>query len=439
MESGVGSPKLGVSDHVLKRNRIGRTHAGYWNIQQGFGHRSCSRRHIVTTAISELDIQPPLLPSRRTVLAVTASQAASAAAPHVGLPTANAQDLEVLKPNAGSVDIPHFPLAPDLQVSRVIKGCWQLSGGHRGDKSTDRTSKAPALTDFQSFINAGITTLDTADHYGPSEDIIGEFLQRRGGRQGVQVLTKFCCFDGMMRDARRSEYVRQAVDRSRSRLGMTPLDLLQFYWQDYGDRGYVDVALRLADLQTEGVIKEIGVTNFDVVRMQQMMDAGAPIVSNQVQYSLLDRRPENGMAAFCRERGVALLCYGTVAGGFLSDKYLGLPVSRVKADTYSKYKYGAVIQQAGGWDWFQQLLVALKAVGDRHGASISNVATKWVLDRPQVGGAIVGARNAEHITEHGRLFRLQLDAEDTTAIQEVLDQGTRPLGDCYTWERGGPW
>jgi len=76
----------------------------------------------------------------------------------------------------------------------------------------------------------------------------------------------------------------------------------------------------------------------------------------QVQYSLLDRRPDNGMAAFAQAHNMALLPYGVVAGGFLSDKYLGASARDVDVNTYSKGKYASVLGQTGGWSWLQQLL-----------------------------------------------------------------------------------
>lgn len=115
----------------------------------------------------------------------------------------------------------------------------------------------------------------------------------------------------------------QSIDNSRRDLGMDTLDCVQFYWHDYRSADYVTAALHLADLQAKGKIRAIGVTNFDVPRLAEMVDAGVDIRSNQVQYSLLDTRPENGMTQYCGERGIALLPYGTVAGGFLSDRYLG--------------------------------------------------------------------------------------------------------------------
>lgn len=112
----------------------------------------------------------------------------------------------------------------------------------------------------------------------------------------------------------------------------------------------------------------------------------------------------------------------------------------VVLDTYSKRKYASIISRSGGWEWFQELLRALREVGDRHGGqSVSNVAARWVLEKESVGGVILGARNASHVEDHRRLFAFSLAAQDKAQIQEVLDGGKKSKGDCYDYERGGQW
>lgn len=116
----------------------------------------------------------------------------------------------------------------------------------------------------------------------------------------------------------------QSIQNSMKNLGLSSLDCVQFYWHDYSNKNYKIAAQHLAMLQSQGKIKTIGVTNFDVPRLMEIVDeAGVDVRVNQVQYSLLDTRPENGMVDFCKERGIVLVPYGTVAGGFLSNKYLG--------------------------------------------------------------------------------------------------------------------
>lgn len=356
---------------------------------------------------------------------------------------AGAESMEVdatKAPPAAASDIPKAELAPGLEISRIVKGCWQLSGGHVGERATDRTSGQAAIDDFQAFVAAGITTFDTADIYGPSEALIGRYLASHPTEKpAVQVLTKFCCFGDSMNAAKELRFVEQSIDASRQRLGVESLDLVQFYWHTYSNKSYVAAALNLAALQKKGKVKHVGATNFDVPRLKEMSEAGVKIVNNQVQYSLLDRRPENGMAAYCAEQGIKLLPYGVLAGGILSDKYLGASPDDLKINTYSKSKYASVIGQAGGWDWFQTLLQALSEVGKKHGVSIADVAARWVLERPQVAGVIVGARNTSHVDDLKKVFTFQLDDADKAAIDAVLAAGKQAEGDCYSWERGGKW
>lgn len=114
--------------------------------------------------------------------------------------------------------------------------------------------------------------------------------------------------------------VEDAIGRSLSRMGVKCLDLLQFHWWDYNDASYLDALKHLADLQREGQVRHVALTNFDTERLRIVTDHGIRIVSNQVQYSLVDRQPEAAMAAFCRDHGIALLAYGTVLGGLLAEK-----------------------------------------------------------------------------------------------------------------------
>ena len=232
------------------------------------------------------------------------------------------------------------------------------------------------------------------------------------------------------------QVVEANVDISRRRMGMERLDLLQFHWWDYQDSRYLDALSHLADLRDEGWIQEVALTNFDTERMREIAERGIRIVSNQVQYSLIDRRPEVAMAAFCEEEGQSLLAYGTVCGGLLSDRYLGRPEpARAELNTASLGKYKQMVDAWGGWELFQQLLATLRTIADKHDASIANVAVRYVLDRPAVGGVIVGARLgvAEHIEDNARVFSIALDPDDLQAVEDVLSQSRdlyRMIGDC---------
>ena len=330
--------------------------------------------------------------------------------------------------------VERFRLAPEYTISRVIKGGWQLAGGHG---TVDREQ---ALRDMLLYVENGITTFDCADIYTGVENLIGEFLRRHrsamrdGSLPQVQVHTKYVPdLDGLSTLTRRD--VEATVDRSLDRLGIECLDLVQFHWWDYDVPGYVEAALHLAALRDEGKIKQIGVTNFDVARLAELLQAGVPIVSNQVQYSVLDHRPDRAMVEFCEGHGLSLLCYGTVAGGFLSERYLDAPEPGLPCENRSLTKYKLIIDEFGGWDLCQHLLRTLKDVGLRHGASIATVATRYILQKKGVGAAIVGARHARHLPDTLRLFSFELSEEDFCAIARVTDQAQGPEGPIYGLER----
>jgi len=230
--------------------------------------------------------------------------------------------------------------------------------------------------------------------------------------------------------------VNDAIAVSLSRMGVGALDLLQFHWWDYSDNRYLDALKHLADLQSEGKIRHLALTNFDTERLRIIIDRGVRIVSNQVQYSLVDRRPEVQMAAFCRDHGITLLTYGTVLGGLLAEKYLGQPEPRRAAlNTASLQKYMNMIDAWGGWALFQELLVALKAIADRNRVSIANVGVRYILDRPAIAGVIVGTRLgvAEHLADNARVFSFALDDADRAGLETVLAKSRdlfMSVGDC---------
>ena len=190
--------------------------------------------------------------------------------------------------------------------------------------------------------------------------------------------------------------VRDGVERSRKRLGVETIDLLQFHWWAFEHPAYLDAMKRLDALRREGLIRHLGVTNFDTAHLRVLVKHGIPVVSNQVSFSLLDRRAAGEMSAFCLENGVRLLAYGTLAGGLMSERWLGRPepASDEIAD-WSKMKYKRFVDAAGGWGALQAILRALDAIAKKHGVSIANVATRWTLDHPAVAAAIVGARLGE--------------------------------------------
>jgi aryl-alcohol dehydrogenase-like predicted oxidoreductase len=325
-----------------------------------------------------------------------------------------------------------YPFTPDLSICRLLNGLWQVSGGH------GRIDPAAAVDAMLRYHDAGFTTWDLADHYGPAEDFIGEFRRRLAARSGPQALdamqafTKWVPSPGPMT----RQVVERAVDVSRRRMDTDTLDLLQFHWWEYRDMRYLDALEHLATLRATGKLRHVGLTNFDTERLRIMVDRSLPIVSNQVQHSLLDRRPEVAMAPFCQEHGIVLFTYGTLLGGLLSERYLGAPEPGPRElTTVSLRKYKQMIDAWGGWALFQELLQAAQQVAERHSVSIANVAVRAILDRPAVAGVIAGVRLglAEHLADNARVFSFQLDAEDWARLDAVQAKSCdlfRVIGDC---------
>lgn len=325
----------------------------------------------------------------------------------------------------------YLSLTPNLTICRLLNGLWQVSGAH-GSIHPQR-----ALVEMWNYHQDGFTTWDLADHYGPAEDFIGA-LRHQLKAHGDEVLSKMQAFTkwvprpGLMTRA----VVEQAIDLSRRRMQTECLDLLQFHWWEYRDKRYLDALHHLTDLQLAGKIRYLGLTNFDTERLAELTAQGIRLLTNQVQYSLIDRRPEVRMVEFCRQHQITLLTYGTLCGGLLSEKYLEQPEpSAYMLTTASLRKYKQMIDAWGGWGLFQALLRVLKNIAEKHQTGIAAIAIRYILDKTAVAGVIIGSRLgiAEHRTENTRVFDLRLDHEDLEKIHEVTAQSRdlfAMIGDC---------
>ncbi|MGA0297069.1 MAG: aldo/keto reductase [Nitrosopumilaceae archaeon] len=323
-------------------------------------------------------------------------------------------------------------LADDLEICRILNGMWQVSGAH------GYIDPQKAVDEMIQYHNSGFTTWDLADIYGPAESFIGKFrtkLENLKGKEELknsQALTKFVPNPGPMSKS----IVEYYIDQSLQKMNTAQIDLIQFHWWDYNDPSYVDALVHLSDLRDKGKIKHVGLTNFDTERLQLITEQGIRIVSNQVQYSILDDRPEKLLTPFCQKNNIQILSYGTLLGGFLSEKYLGAPEPlKGGLDTASLRKYYNMIARWGGWELFQELLQTLSHISQKHQCSIANVATSYIMQKPSVAGVIIGARLgiSEHRDDNQQVFRINLDSQDKSAIESVTEKSNdlfELIGDC---------
>ncbi|CTQ64955.1 aldo/keto reductase [Roseibium alexandrii] len=328
---------------------------------------------------------------------------------------------------------PRQMLADDLEISRVLTGLWQIADIEKDGAELDPEKGADHL---EAYLKAGFSTFDMADHYGSAEIISGRLLARHDGQDRPQVFTKWCPEPGPMT----ADVVRAGVQERLARLGTDCVDLLQFHWWSFGHPAWLDALHEMAKLKDEGLIKALGVTNFDAAHLRLALSDGIPLVSNQVSFSMVDRRALGPLSDLCAEREVRLLGYGTLCGGFLSDRWLGKPEPADITD-WSKMKYKRFIDAAGGWDGFQAILKTANSIAQKHNVSLANVATRWVLEQPAVAGVIVGARlgESEHMADNAKLFSFALDEEDTAQLDAAFSQTTPVPGDCGDEYRRPPF
>ncbi len=320
------------------------------------------------------------------------------------------------------------------EMSRVINGCWQLSQGHslKNDIDFDDVMKA-----FYMLCEEGFTTFDCADIYTGVEEFIGKFVTELKKSSSyspddIQIHTKYVPDLAQLGNVD-FKFTEEIIDRSLKRLNRDTLDIVQFHWWDYEAPGMIEVAEHLVRLQEKGKIRNIGTTNFDTENLKKLVDAGIPVASVQTQYSLFDRRVEKKLQEYCKEQEIPMFCYGTLSGGFLSERWLDKTVTEV--ETRSQVKYLQVIEDTLGWEGYQGLLKILKEIATHHNVSISNVATKYILSQEAVGGTIIGLRNSKHVKSNAEIFTFNLSEEEIKIIQNYLKEFPNVDGEPFELER----
>ena len=315
-------------------------------------------------------------------------------------------------------------LGNNLEICRILNGMWQVAGGH------GQIDSELAIQDMEKYQELGFTTWDLADIYGPAESLIGDFNKKT--KQNFQAFTKFVPNPGPMSNSIVTYYIEESLKK----MNVDCIDLLQFHWWDYQDSSYLDALQHLSKLQNEGKIKHLGLTNFDTKRIKIIIEKGFKIISNQVQYSILDQRPEKIMVPFFIKHEIQIITYGTLLGGFFSEKYLNTDEpTRADLTTASLQKYKNMIDIWGGWQLFQELLEVLNNIAKKHDCSIANIATKFILDKPQVAGVIIGTRLGitNHIEDNSKVFDLKIDQDDISLISTVTSKSNDlfdVIGDC---------
>ncbi|MGB3612726.1 MAG: aldo/keto reductase [Elainellaceae cyanobacterium] len=308
-----------------------------------------------------------------------------------------------------------------MSENPLVVGCWQLD-----DRSWKAHSEESIARAIDIYMAMGVSTFDTADIYGRSEQVLGRSLKGRTS----QVLTKAAFFEEIPTDRQ----IRHKVEIALRHLKRDKLDGLQLHWHN----PQLDLSSTLetfAALVAEGKIAQFGVTNFSLPLLKQAI-AHAPITFHQVQYNLIDRRVENGMQEFCLSHDIALLAYGPLAGGFLSDRFRGIAQPKPEPDHARSFHYNNMIKAHGSWTDVQTLLQPLAEVAQRHDKSIAQVALNWVAGQPGVGGVTAGLTLVrEQIQQNATALDWEMGASDRNLLSETSASLFTQPGDIYSYEQ----
>lgn len=302
-----------------------------------------------------------------------------------------------------------------------IVGCWQLD-----DRSWRSHPETDICRAIDTYLAMGAATFDTADIYGRSESLLGTALKGRD----CEVFTKAVFFG----HAPTPTQIRNKVENSLRNLKREVLDCVHVHWHT-ADLDFADAFDVFKTLIDEGKIRRLGVTNFSTVMLERAI-AHAPITSHQVQYSLIDRRIEQSMVPLCLAHNIAIFPYGTLAGGFLSAKFLGANAIVAEPDHARSFYYSNMIRAHGGWPPVKQLLEKLGAIAQKYDKTIAQVALNWVKQQPGVRAVISGLTlSRENIIKNVEALDWDLEPEDVQWLSQQSDVLFEQPGDVYSYER----
>jgi myo-inositol catabolism protein IolS len=300
----------------------------------------------------------------------------------------------------------------DIEVSAVAMGCWALAGGPTWGPQAEGDSVATV----RAALDVGVSFFDTAEGYGAgeSEEVLGRALI--GRRHEAVIATK------VSRSNLAGDEVRQACERSLRRLQTDTIDLYQIHWPSRTVALDETMAV-LEDLRAQGKVRAIGVCNFGVRDLSDLLGI-AWVETNQLPYSLLWRAIEYEVQPQCVETGLGILCYSPLMQGLLTGKYASpdeVPKGRTRTRLFSGNRPGARHGEAG---CEAEAFAALEEIGQ----PMAMVAITWLLHRPGVTSVIAGARRPDQIKQTAQAADLALSPEIIGQLAGMTDEVKRVLG-----------
>jgi aryl-alcohol dehydrogenase-like predicted oxidoreductase len=313
----------------------------------------------------------------------------------------------------------------DLHITPIGIGAWAMGGGNWAWSwgPQDDTESMHAIYEG---LESGLNWIDTAAVYGlgHSETVVGGALKIMPAR--AYVFTKCSLVwdeSGQISHNLQAASIRRELEGSLKRLDVEQIDLYQIHWPAWhgapesASPGSIEEAVgALAEMQRQGKIRYIGVSNFDAGQIKRAL-AVAPITSIQPPYSLLARDVENSILPFANDNHIGVIVYSPMYSGLLSGAMTSERITHLPEDDWRKRDPN-----------FQQpllsrnlrLIQALRSIGNRYNASPGEVAIAWTLLNPAVTAAIVGVRNAKQVRGIAGAACLRLDAAEAAEIGDCL-------------------
>jgi aryl-alcohol dehydrogenase-like predicted oxidoreductase len=305
----------------------------------------------------------------------------------------------------------------DLELTPIGFGSWAVGGGD-WQFSWGPQDDNDSIAAIHKALELGINWIDTAAVYGlgHSEEVVARALKTASHRP--YVFTK--C--GLVWDEKREvsnslKHIRREAEDSLRRLAVDVIDLYQVHWPK-PDEEIEEAWGVMADLQKEGKVRWIGVSNFSVEQMERVMKI-APVTSNQPPYSMLNRAVESTILPFCEKNNIGVINYAPMHSGLLTGAMSKQRVANFPSDDFRRnaknYQEPLLSRNLAVADF-------LAKIGHRHGVSAGVVAIAWTLQHSAITAAIVGGRNAKQVEGVMPAATFRLSGEEFSEIQNYLSQ-----------------
>lgn len=310
----------------------------------------------------------------------------------------------------------------DMDLTPLGFGAWAIGGGGWafawGSQDDARSIEA-----IQRALDSGINWIDTAAVYGlgHSEEMVAKALQGRDRRPYVFTKCAMVWNDrGDVSRALKAESVRKECEASLRRLKVDAIDLYQVHWPVDSTAELEEGWTALAELQRQGKVRWLGVSNFNVSQLQQVQKI-AKVTSLQPPYSLIHRDIEDDLLPYCQQQGIGVIVYSPMASGLLTGAMTRARIQQMPDDDWRRRSPDF---QEPKLSHHLALVERMREVGARHGRSPAEVAIAWVLREPAVTAAIVGARSAKQVDGFIHAADLRLTSEEVREVEEALGSGS---------------